>query len=385
MNVRIFAVLALSFVAFSLLRPEQRVGAQDQQIDPERDFQERLVRMSKLPPDACMASAEEEKTWNPADSEYRLFSRGAEVVEQALNAADASSESAKARASEALEKLEKMSGEVNAAWPEENRFHFEVLDIPPALAVKMRIRTSATYFVFAAPAEDASGNPNLRWQRVGSDDAPFEQESARSLIELFALRRGPSGNGRFLARIEPFGCAGSIGVVYDAREWNPEGLGRLDQIIKQTGSLGLDDQVPGFEWIGDLKTDGDLITLPYCGFSSIDTWDNPSLCAVDTYDLSGEGVQFVSRDYNRPDLVPIAKAIEFAQQHDYAALLGYCASSEVARDMVRELGPHFYAEDVRVTPTGNRRERVELGDDGTFQFDVEQRGDRWVVVAFHME
>ena len=86
------------------------------------------------------------------------------------------------------------------------------------------------------------------------------------------------------------------------------------------GSFGLDDKVPGFPQIGKLQTDGPLIIPPYCWFSSIDTWDNPSLCAVDTYDLSRDSVRFRSRTYNRPDLVPIAKAIEYAQQRGYRAV-----------------------------------------------------------------
>jgi len=383
MSLRIFVVLALSFLVFGLVKPEARVGAEEQERDPLQDFRQRLQKLAKLPPDACDAPSEEVGNWNPRDTEYRLFSRAADAVTQALNATGANGKSAKDRASEALGELQGMSGEVNVEWPEENRFHFQVLDVAPALAVKMTIRTSATYFVFAVPGEDAYGNASSRWQRVGSDDVSVERDSARSLVELFALRRGPSGNARFLARIEPFGCAGSIGVVYDAREWNPQGLGDLTQIINQTGSFGLDDQVPGFEQIGELKTDGALITLPFCHFSALDTWDNPSLCAVDTYDVSGDEVQFVSRVYNRPDLVPIAKVIEYAQQRDYAALLGYCASGEVAHDLVRDLAPHIYAEDVQVTRMGNGRENVELGS--TYRFDVEEQAGRWLVTAFRVE
>src|ERR1017187_3212938 len=90
---------------------------------------------------------------------------------------------------------------------------------------------------------------------------------------------------------------------------NPEGNGDLELIIKQAGALGLDDKVPGFAQIGEFRTVGSSITLPYCWFSPIDTWDNPSLCAVDSYDLSGDRVRFRSHTYNRPDLVPVAKAL----------------------------------------------------------------------------
>jgi hypothetical protein len=144
----------------------------------------------------------------------------------------------------------------------------------------------------------------------------------------------------------------------------------------------LDDKVPGFEQIGTLRTSGSLITLPYCRFSPIDTWDNPSLCIVDTYDISADDVRFRSRAYNRPDLAPVAKAIEYAEQRDYRAVRGYCASSEVAHRLVRDLPPYVFADDLRVTHTGKDKERVELGDPQTYRFEVEKLSGRWQVVAF---
>jgi hypothetical protein len=247
----------------------------------------------------------------------------------------------------------------------------------------MTIRTDARYFVLAVPDEGVSGKGKQPWQEVGSDDVSLE-DPARALIDLYALQRGSSGNARYLAKIDYFGCAGSIGVVYDVREWNPAGLGQLRQIIKQDGAFGLDDKVPGFPQIGRLRTEGSRITLPYCWFSPIDTWDNPSLCSVDTYDISGHNVRFRSRIYNRPDLLPIAKALAYAEQRDYRAVLGYCASSQLAHLLVREVRSHVFADDVRVTRTGDGKERVELGD-GTYRFDVERQSGRWVVADFRMQ
>ncbi len=127
-----------------------------------------------------------------------------------------------------------------------------------------------------------------------------------------------------------------------------------------------------------------LATTP-TWFSRIDTWDNPSLCAIDTYDLSGDAIRFQRRTYNRPDLLPIAKAIEYAQDRDYPALLGYCTSADVARALVREFLPNFFAEDVKVTHTGKGKERVELGFDHAYRFDVEEQAGRWRIVAFRAE
>ncbi len=110
------------------------------------------------------------------------------------------------------------------------------------------------------------------------------------------------------------------------------------------------------------------------------------MCSVDTYDLSGDDTKFISRVYNRPDLLPVAKAIEYAEQRDYGALLGYCGSVQVADGMIRDLPPYVYAgADIRVTPTGNGKERVELGDGPVYRFEVEERNGRWLVVAFNSE
>jgi hypothetical protein len=384
MRPRIFIAVALSVCAFSVLKPDMRVAAEAEQPDLQQDFRQRLQKVAVLSPDPCGSPSPREKEWTPADSEFRLFSRAADIVNEALNAAASNAKLPKERAAAALGKLEEASSEINADWPEDNRFHFQILNVPPLLVVKMEFRTSARYFAFGVPQEEVSEKAQPVWHRVGSDDV-LAQESARSLIELFELHRGPSGKARFLARIEPFGCAGSVGVVYEAREWNPEGIGSLEKIIHQEGALGLDDNVEGFPQIGDLRTDSSLITLPYCRFSAIDTWDNPSLCAVDTYDLSGDDVKFQSRVYNRPDLVPVAKAIEYAQERDFAAVRGYCASSEIADRLVREMPPHFFAGEIQVNASGKGSERVELGDGPAYWLEVEERQGSWVVVDFGQE
>ena len=356
------------------------VGAQAQDAPPPTDFRQVLQNMAEFSPDPCGPPYGDEKNWHTADVERSLFDQAAQAVTAALNASPSGTESAVDRAAVALKKMEQMSAEINAAWPEDNRFHFRILDVPPVLVVKMSIRTHETFFAFGVPADAGKANPS--WEEIGSSDESEDFISPPSELDLYPLHRGPSGNARFLAAATYSGCAGSLGVGYDAREWNPDGAGSLEQIIKQEGSFGLDDNVPDFPVIGKLQTEGPLITLPYCWFSAIDTWDNPSLCAVDTYDLSGNEVKFHSRVYNRPDLVPIAKAIEYAEKHDYHAVLGYCATPEIARRMVRELSPGSGAEDLHVTRIGNGKERVLFGDSPTYRFEVERRGDRWIVVGY---
>jgi hypothetical protein len=384
MTLHVIAAAVLAFIFFAFPEAQQTFCEPVQQSDSVPDFRQLLQKLADFSPDPCGPPFGREADWHSTGVESPLFEQAADVVTQGLNASPAGPGSPLERAVEALKKLEQTSAEVNAAWPEENRFHFQILDLLPALVVKMTVRTHERFFVFGVPQED-SGKPNRLWRRVGSDDEFVKDGVPQSRLDLYPLHRGTSGNARFLAKFILSGCAGSIGVAYDAREWNPQAIGGLEQVIKQAGAFGLDDKVPGFAHIGTLRTEGLLISLPYCWFSSIDTWDNPSLCAVDTYDISGDNVTFRVRTYNRPDLLPIAKAIEYAEQRDYPAVLGYCASSQVAHRLVRDVPPHVFAEDLRVTRTGNGKERVQLGYDPGYRFDVEKRTDRWLVVAFRVE
>jgi hypothetical protein len=370
-TVRPIAMLVVSLLVF--------VVTQAQQLEPPPDFRQLLQKLANFSPDVC--GPPYGKIEDPSDVEFSVFEKAAEILVSELDATPVRAGTPHERAIEILKKLEQTSAEVNGSWPDQNRFHFEVLDLPPALVVKMTVRSQERFFVFGIPQEK-SGKPNRLWQMVGSDEQFLEQKEINSSLDLYPLHRSASRNARFLAKFTVSGCAGSFGVAYDVREWDPSGDGSLEQTIKESGSFGLDDKVPGFENIGELRTSGPLITLPYCRFSRIDTWDNPSLCMVDTYDISGNDARFRSRAYNRPDLVPVAKAIEYAGQRDYRAVRSYCASSEVAHRLVRELPPYVFADDLRVTSTGKDKERVELGYPRTYRFEVEKLSGRWQVVAF---
>jgi hypothetical protein len=391
MTFRSIPLIALSSVLFAL-SSVSRSFCTPPPTDPSQEFKLLLQKIAAEPPDPC----------NPpngldvaaAEMESSLFGYAASIVTRELNADPTGTRPPQNRATEALKKLERLSAEINAAWPAENRFHFEVLDLSPALVVKMTIRTHNSFFVFGIP-EESSGKPNRLWQGAGSDDDFAGEGWFGNQLDLYPLHRGPSGNARFLALFTYPGCAGNgIGIAYEAREWDPKsGSGYSATIIKQAGSLGLAATPSAhgptpknpFAPIGELKTEGPLITLPYCWFSAIDTWDNPSMCAADTYDLSGNNVRFRSRAYNRPDLVPIAKAIEYAQQRDFPAVLAYCASAGVARRLVRDIPPDPHADDLRVIRTGEGKERVEFSLEPAYRFDVEKRAGRWLVVAFSAE
>jgi hypothetical protein len=92
-------------------------------------------------------------------------------------------------------------------------------------------------------------------------------------------------------------------------------------------------------------------------------------------------VKFRSRTYNRPDLLPVAKAIEYAESRDFPAVKGYCASDDVAREIVRVMPPFYFAGDIQVIRERPGRERVTM-DSSSDEFDIEKREGRWMVIKF---
>jgi hypothetical protein len=344
------------------------------------DLAQRLQKIAALAPDPCVP--EHGQNADPS-AIYRFFPAAAEGIVAELNARSSTGVRPLDRARGALDRLEQMSTAINGAWPEEQRFHYELLDLPPTFAVRMSMASSAAYYLFAVPAGDA-GKPNAQWRYF----EPLESlgsNAMRASIALHPLQRGPSGRPRLLANFSLMGCAGSFGGHYDGREWNPDGGGSLNEILSQDQAWGLtvDDPLGG---IGKLDTDGPKITLPYCWFSAIDTWDMPTLCAVDSYDVSGDIVHFTGRVYNKPDLLAVAKAIEHGRSHDLAALTGYCVSIDVAIQLARDIPPRFFGWDLKVTGEGDGKERVELEleSDVVYQFEIERVGERWLVASFHV-
>lgn len=359
---------------------------------PPPDFQQLLHRMTAEAADNCGGPWSADR--DVAGMENDAFERAANTVTDALNVSTPGGISAKEKATSALKELEHQSAEINAAWPVENRFHFEVIDLAPALLVSMSIRSQGNYFAFGIPATDDNAKPNRQWRRIGKGYPNSPNEVPTTSVQVYPLHRGPSGNPRFLASFVISGCAGSWGIRYDLEEWEAKTERDIAPILKQEGSVGMGDEPIGtkvspkhpFPGIGELKTGGAIVTLPNCWFSAIDTWDNPSMCAVDTYDLSGDTIRFVSERYNRPDLLPVAKAIEYAEKHDYPAVLAYCGSNAVARKIVRELANGYRFEDeLEVKRLGPGRERVRSAYSQERGFVVELRGDRWVVASFSAE
>lgn len=309
-----------------------------------------------------------------------LFSAVETLVTDRLNGpAPAETSEAESRARSALLEVEHSSSEINKSWPAEERFHFELLALHPAILVRMSYRDKAMLVLFGSFYLDkySAVDPGTKWRGVHF----LDPDPSASGIDLFPLHRGPSGRVRFLARVWHSGCAGSIGEEYYGYEWSAETGQFPTQIIKIEGAEGMDSAES--KQVGKFSTTGKAIQLPYCFFSAVDTWDNPTLCAADSFDLSGDDPRFIGRIYNSPDLVVVNNAIGHAQAHDYLGLRGYCASDAVARKLIREIPPHLSADVLETSKAGPTRERVTLDEEAVYFNLVKRRGE-WLLESFRI-
>jgi len=151
MALRSISAALLAFGLFVIFGAEQCFSTTVEQSDSPPDSPQLLQKMTAYSPDPCGPPYGQEMNWHSAEVESPLWERAADIVTQALNATAASPVLPLDRATEALKKLEQMSAEINAVWPVENRFHFQILDLPPAIVVKMTIRTHGRFFVFRYP------------------------------------------------------------------------------------------------------------------------------------------------------------------------------------------------------------------------------------------
>lgn len=345
--------------------------------------QDLLRQMASLPPDDCSEPLPATPAADAPQSEDQLFRAVGNLVADRLNGPTLVPPSeAEARARSALSEVENSSSEINKSWPSEARFHFDLLALRPAILIRMSYRDRATLALYGAYDLDrnAAADPGMKWREVSLDDIadPYARTSA---FDFFPLHRGPHGRVRFLTRVWRSGCAGSIGEQYYGYEWSAEAGQSATQIIKIEGAEGLDDTAS--RHVGKLRTTGKIIQLPYCFFSAIDTWDNPTLCAADSFDVSADTPRFIGRIYNSPDLFVVSNAIRLAQARDYVALRGYCASDVVARKLVREMPPYLFADVLETFKAGPTREKVVLGE-GTVYFNLVKLQGAWRLENFRI-
>jgi len=360
------------------------------------EFRRLATQIASEPPDDCGWANETELSTGVHKVEDNLFKNVEDAVLASMNGAPAAPSSA---ADAVLQELEKISSQVDAGWPQERRFHYQLLDLKTAMVLKLTIRSRATFSVFAIPALLAEGGrkENAAWRQVGTDSFRWAEHVSDERLAIFPLERGSSNEPRFLARFEHVSCGdGQTGIDYTAYQWDSSWTGDLETILHQTGVLsgeGMFDEVqsPGSQAthitvpaIGKLETSGKLISLPYCWFSAVDTYVQATLCSVDTYDLSGNTVRFVGRRTNRPDLETIARATKYAQARDLRALLPYTIDPRVAATLVQEMPPHVFCSFLTLSHTGPDKEQVKMEDGRGLTFDIERVRERWVVTAFRL-
>lgn len=358
--------------------------------DSKASFETLLERFSSAPPDWCQGPLADD-----GSSEAAVFRAGAQELVDRMNdgapAADAHSEDrALVEAREALDTLKQASARINANWPEESRFRGEVVPVSPLLLVKATFRNRWALYVLGVSEMDDTGNRGGRWRIIETPDQKAVPRFVLSL-DLSPVFRGPSRRARFLTHVLAGGCAGSTGKQYRLFEWDPRGFGNLNSLLTIDGVATQEepskvvDLSRSFPPAGTLQVDGKEITLPYCWWSAIDTWDNPSLCAADSFDVSGDLVRFRRRVTNRPDLVPVAEAIKHAQAHEYRAVLAYCRSAAVALRIVRETPAFIFADTLKVIRLSDGNERVEFGLDDVYRFEVERGNSGWTITQFRVE
>jgi hypothetical protein len=298
------------------------------------DFASVYETLRTYPSDPCDGAGDERS----GKLDDRLLRAADERVRAALNASLVEAGAAE-RAAAALKELGKAGGPSSGpTWEAEAQFHYSLQWLTPVVVVKMGVRSHEVFAAYAL-TQETWPSKHTEWHAVASslddDPVPWTQ------VEMREIARGPADHARFLAVIHYGGCAGSSGVRYRGYEWDPNGgIDSAETMLDIDGASGMDPQggpvtkKNPFPTIGTLNTKGSRITLPYCIWSDIDWWDNPSLCVVDTFDVSGDAARFVSRRYNRPELVPIAKAIEYAKRNELPELRAFCTSDEVAQKLL---------------------------------------------------
>jgi hypothetical protein len=351
--------------------------------DKAKQFQAAYAQLQAYAASACDSINGLDDYDKAAKLEQTLLDAADSELVDALNRNAASPQPASVARAE-LDALQHEAESTGSKWAKDVRFRFTVKSLPPVVAVTMAVRNHEVFAAYALAQVDYP-RKGLAWKTAAS--SLYDTNFSWSQVELRNLQRGPAGHARLLAKTEWGGCAGSYGVKYEGLEWDPQNnIGEMDSLFETEGAWGLETE-PGpvtaknpFPMVGAFTTIGSRITLPYCMFTGIDWWDNPSLCAVETWDLSGDQVRFVSRRWNRPELLPIARAMEFAGNHEFVELRAWCASDELARRLMAIAKFGMGGDNPAVKTQGPARERVTLDEVGTFI--VEKRGDQWVVAGY---
>ena len=159
-----------------------------------------LRGMASEPSDDCSVPPPSASSSADVDArEIQLFEAVRALVADRLNASPRPrAQTSRSRAVSALHEVEQSSAENNKGWPAEDRFHFKVLDLPPAILVRMTYRCQSVFVLFGSYYLNryAALDPGTKWREADFVDP----SSPPSEIELFPLHRGPGGRARVLAK-----------------------------------------------------------------------------------------------------------------------------------------------------------------------------------------
>ena len=85
--------------------------------------------------------------------------------------------------------MRRVSAEVNSAWPQENRFHFDILDLKEILVIEMSIQVNARFFIYTDAPVDQK-NPDHPWRESALLDEPHEANLTWVQFNISPLHRG---------------------------------------------------------------------------------------------------------------------------------------------------------------------------------------------------
>ncbi len=377
-------IIGLVMVA-QLFAPSVQAGSTP---DPMPTFRAALEKFRDAASDTCAGPG---NAFEAGNNERGIFGPARNVVLTGMNA----SSNPEKDIAPILQTLVDASKDINAAWPDESRFHYKLFRFPSLFVVQISFRDKEQFFALGKPAKPQYGKA---WINAG--ESIFEDQPRGQHVEITPLKSAADGKPRFLTTLTWDGCAGNtIGVKYEVYEWNVGEGTALDTLLSQHGVLNLVDYEEvtetdssgkpsgkaRFSSVGKLTVSDSRLSLPYCEFSSVDWWDYATLCYLDTYDLSPNGIRYVSTQINRPDFNTVAKVTEYAHRHDIQALAGYTTTETLARQLVTAMSADTMRADMgyAVKHVSSSKEILFPAEEGSgASFTLEKINDRWLVDGF---
>ena len=397
MRRQIFSI----FIAILAVIDVQALGQDQAAISPKplEQFRELAKQLAAQPPVNCAYDHYGWPTGHPEELESKLFNSAVNFVTDSLNE---SSNQPLNQAKEALKTLSLASDEINRHWPEGHRFRYEITDVSPVILAKMTFRSSSAVIAFFvsgdAGVSKTSAQRKTTWTAENVTGDNPEPNRMIQHVQVYPLFRGPSNMARFLVSSSITACG--HGTETGVSVYQMSLLNYPEQLFHRKGSVSSGEGVieeresPQAKWIrrpmhtfnNSFNVSGKNIALPFCRFSVVDTSYGPTLCMADTFDLSMDDIRFVGREINRPDLFAVAKAIEHAQNGEWAAVRAYTANGAVAKKILSSTHSYVYSERTTVTHISPDREIIRLeGGVEAREFEVQKINGTWRIKNFRQE